>query len=173
MCLLLTGQRCLAQQNQSVISFTRFNDIKLLILKNYKVDEGFLDTACLKTVILLKFKITDRRMDSVEFTRTTPLPIKHALEKALQLDKGGLIITDGKAFNNKTILIPITFSYLANCAPLISTLKIDSNGAISNLNAMKNRTPELALRDLLNFESGDKTAVDCILLSPMGFTSMY
>lgn len=167
----LFGQHCSAQVNRAGVSSIKFSEIKSVILKNYKVEQSFIDTCCVNTVILVKFKILNARIDSIEFTKTVPLPIKRALEKVLQIDRGGLRIIDGESYENKTIVIPINFVYLSACKTP-DPIQIDSNGVIRPA-----KRPEtslvLALMDAMNFESGYKLMINCILLSPMHFTQMY
>lgn len=71
--------------------YIRFSEINVHIIKNYKVEDGALDTACINTVIIVKFKIAAGLINSVEFTKSVPLPIKRALEKAFRLHNGGVL----------------------------------------------------------------------------------
>lgn len=167
----LSGRHCFAQVNGNKVSSVKFSEIKSVILKNYSVEQRFLDTCCVNTIVLVKFKILNSRIDSIEFTKTVPLPIKRALLKALQMGQGGLRIIDGKSYENKTIVIPINFVYLSACKTP-DPIQIDSNGVI-----LPAKRPEtslvLALMGIMNFENGNKVMIDCILLSPMRFFQVY
>ena len=89
---LLFGQYCSAQIKTTDSSTIKFWDIKRFILNDYKVEQGFIDTACISSIVLVKFKIINSRIDSIEFTKSTPQPIRLALKKALRVDKGGLTL---------------------------------------------------------------------------------
>lgn len=169
--IFLFGQHCLAQSKINDNSKIKFWDIRKVLLTEYQVEQGFLDTACVNTIVLLKFKIINSRIDSVEFTKSAPIPIRQALSKALRLDRGGLTLIDGKKFENKTVIIPIQFGYLINCKDA-APIEIDNSGAIINLK--KDQTSlVLAIREMLNFDSGDKASVDCIWLSAMSFSTLH
>ena len=170
--MLLFGQYCSAQIKNTDSFTIKFNDIKRVILKEYNVEQAFLDTTCVNTIILVKFKIIDSKIDSIEFTKSIPPPIRQALKKALRVDKGGLTLIDGKSYEKKTIVIPIHFAYLSNCKPA-SPIQIDSNGAIINPKEKDQTSLTTGLREMLDFDSGNKASVDCIWLSSMYFTSMF
>lgn len=170
--ILLIGQKCPAQDITVDVPKIKFWDIQKFISKNYKLERGFLDTACVHTIVLLKFKVIKSRVDSVEFTRSIPLPIKRALENALRVNKGGVTLTDGKSYENKTVIIPIEFAYLTHCKKP-EPIEIDSNGAIINLKRRDQTSLSLAIMDMLNFESGSRGSVDCILLGSMSFAALF
>lgn len=166
------GQHCAAQIKTGDSSVIRFRDIKSYILNDYKVDQAFLDTACVNTIVLLKFKIVNSRIDSVEFTKSTPFPIRRALERALRLDRTGLTLIDAKPLQNRTVIIPILFAYLSRCK--FAPIDVDSNGAIINPKSTDHYTSlVLAFRDILDFDSGNKASMDCIWLSSMSFSSLH
>jgi hypothetical protein len=170
---LLFGQYCSAQIKTTDSSTIKFWDIKRFILNDYKVEQGFIDTACISSIVLVKFKIINSRIDSIEFTKSTPQPIRLALKKALRVDKGGLTLIDGKSYEKKTIIIPIHFAYVMNCKPAVP-IEIDSNGAIIDPER-KDRLTSLVIsfKNMLDFDSGDKASIDCIWLSSIYFTTMY
>ena len=172
--IFLFGQYSFAQIKNADSSKIKFSDIKHVILKEYNIERGYKDTACINSIILLKFKIINAKIDSIEFTKSTPLPIRHALKKALRVDKGGLTLIDGKSYEKKTIVIPIHFAYLSNCKPA-SPIQIDSSGAIIDSKRKDQTSLTLAFRDILDFDSGNKASIDCIWLSSMYFyfTSMF
>ena len=170
--IFLFGQYCSAQIKNTNSSTIKFWDIKSVLLKGYNVEQGFLDTACINVIVLVKFKIINSRIDSIEFTKSAPQPIRKALKKALRVDKGGLTLIDGKSYEKKTIVIPIHFSYLSKCKQA-SPIQIDSNGAIIDPKRKDQTSLTLSLKEILDFDSGNKTSIDCIWLSSMYFTSMF
>lgn len=173
-CITLSSSLCFSQVKPEIISVKKLEDIKKMIAKNYQVEQGFLDTACLDIVILLKFKIINKKIDSLQFSKTTPLPIITAIKKALHLNEGELYITDAKAFKNKNIAIPIIFTYLTRCKTPPGMITVQSNGALSiseDLKADKSLKPTLL--NFLDFEGKNMWSIDCILMSPMAFTTMY
>ena len=160
-----------AQSNSVVIS--RIEDIKTVLLKNYKIEQGFLDTACLNTVIMFKFKIVDKKLDSIEFTKSIPLPIKKAILNAVQSHKIEFQLNNTK-YENKTVLIPLHFVYYTGCQVPSTAITIDTAGKIQFSGNMGNKESlDTALLYLLNLESGSKVLMDCVLLSPMSFTTLY
>lgn len=170
--ILLFGQYCSAQIKNTDSSTIKFSGIEHVILKEYNVEQGYKDTACINTFVLVKFKIINAKIDSIEFTKSTPAPIRKALKKALRIDNGGLTLIDGKSYEKKTIIIPIHFSYLNNCKPA-APIEIDSNGAIIEPLKKDQTSLVLGFREMLDFDSGNKSSIDCIWLSSMYFTSMY
>lgn len=170
--IFLFGQYCSAQIKNTNSSTIKFWDIKSVLLKEYNVEQGFLDTACINSIVLVKFKIINAKIDSIEFTKSTPLPIRKALKKALRVDKGGLTLIDGKSYEKKNIVIPIHFAYLSKCKPA-SPIQVDSNGAIIDPKKNDQTSLTFAFRDILDFDSGNKASIDCIWLSSMYFTSMF
>lgn len=121
----------------------------------------------------MKFKIINSKLDSIEFTKSTPQPIKQALKKALRVDKGGMTLIDGKSYEKKTIIILIHFAYVMNCKPVV-TIQINSNGAIIDPERKDHLTSlVISLRNMLDFDSGSKASIDCIWLTSMYFTAMY
>jgi hypothetical protein len=168
----LIRQHCSAQIKTTNSSTIKFADIRTVILKNFKVEQGFLDTACINTVVLVKFKILHSKIDSIEFTRSVPTPIRQALKKALRVDKGGFTLKDGKSYEKKTIILPIHFAYLSSCKQA-APIEVDSNGVIIASKKSQQTSMTLALKEMLNFDSGNKASIECIWLSSMYFTSMF
>jgi hypothetical protein len=169
---LLIEKEGFAQGVNSKGVYIKLNEINAHLIKNYKVDHGYLDNICINTIVILKFKIIAKRIDAVEFTKSVPAPIKQALENALHLDSGEILLTNGDEFEKKTILIPILFNYTANCKTPLSLVSVDSNGVVKASKSLLEQSFPLAFKNMLNLENGDPLPLECILLPPVVFTSM-
>lgn len=170
--LFFTGfQHCFAQNTSERTTYLKLEKLESHILSNFKLEQGYLDTACLNTAIYLKFKIIGNRPASIEFTKTTPDAIKHAIEKILAPHKGSLYFLNGSQYENKTIMIPMLFIYNSNCKAS-GKVSVDKNGELSGIDITPNTALILAFRNIMVFDNQNASVLECTLLPPMYFTSL-
>lgn len=151
---------------------THLEDIKRIIAKNYKVESGFVDTACLNTFFIVKFSLKDNLPDSIEFTKSVPQPIKRAIVNSLHMDKNEFQL-DKQKYKDKAILVPIHIVYSNGCKIPSSAVKIDETGKLKSYWDFNSHEMGIAFLNLLYFESGGKALFEGIILSPMQLATFY
>lgn len=144
--------------------------IRYLMRFNYKPNNSALSDSCINTIIIIKFKIIGRQIDSLDFSADSPESVKIALQNAVsttnkQLDLKSI---ETKKYNMRTILLPVIINYQSGCTPsVVSTLETMGK----NLNKP---TITDKLITMLKFEKGGNyPMLDCIIINPIFFGNYF
>jgi len=158
------------------LSLRNVSNIRYYVSTNYKANFAFTDTACIHTVVFLKFKVTtDGKIDSLDFSKGAPQELKNGLRMAMlttnglwKLSKDELQIT-----GSKTFLLPVIFDYSSGCSTARrDSINVDKNGNVSIVYRNQNANPRYAIKDMLDFDSGRKLTLECVFINPIGFSEM-
>lgn len=174
-CLIMMAMFSYAQEHLPPLSVKSVADIKYYITKNYKVDERFIDTACINTVVVVKFKIKNDRVDSLTFSYNAPVEIKKALKDAVLSTNGiwrSTALEKAKMKDN-TYLLPVVFYYQLGCTPggqLLTSISADNKPDLSLIlrQSAKDAPLHSGLQNMLKFEDGSNYSnLNCVLISPL------
>lgn len=160
-----------AQNKLPVLSINNIGDIKAYISESYRPDEKFIATACINSVIYVKFKISNsNKIDSLDISANGPQEIKAALKRAILTTNGHWSLTEEekKQMVNKSFILPFAFNYQAGCSSGVILQQHDPK-MDEYRNKMKNLNAEISksVNNMLKFESGSYSIINCILISPM------
>ena len=174
--LLLINSIVLCSFGQGVdkkLTLKNISDISLYITDNYKLEPEDLDTACINSVVFIRFKILpSNKISELAFSGGAPQFIIKALSKALLAAQVHIALTAGdkKVVGKKTFVLPVIYYYSGGCsvvaAPKDTTKKISGEKELLDVIARQEKTQN-SVSHLLDF--GDKSVdmLDCILLRPV------
>ncbi len=111
--LLIKFSACIntaiAQNGPPISTYKTIENIRSYIANNYKPDKAFLMDSCINTIVYLKLKIDDKKIDSVDFSINSPSQMKEALQKAILTTNTLWNPTEKEIqqLNGKTFLLPV------------------------------------------------------------------
>ncbi|RKR81558.1 hypothetical protein BDD43_1705 [Mucilaginibacter gracilis] len=153
-------------------------NIRAYILNKCKISAQTNDTSCANTVIFIRFKVTDAgNIDSLYFTKGGPAIFKQQLKTAIMSTNGLWKLTkqEKAQLKDRTFLLPVILSYSVGCTVAKKdSITVGKDGAIHIVRRNADVNLKMAMEHMLNFESGGKAKLNCVLLAPIAFTNnMY
>jgi len=170
--IIITISLAVAQNSSSAVDGNNVVErIRYYITNNYKPDKAFLNDSCINTVVYLKFKIDDKKIDSVDFSGNSPIQVKQALQKAVILTNKLWMLSENQIqqMKDKVFLLPVIIYYQAGCSPMLVTKEMFEKGG-SSIPPNPDIYLHNALNNMLKFENGGSySQLNCILIKPIYF----
>src|ERR1700754_4161566 len=102
-----------AQNKLLPLSVGKIANIGSYLSKLYHPDTGFINHACTNTIVFVRFKVENDKVDSIGLSANCPIPVKEALKKAMLATDAYFksSVEEKNQMRDRTFLLPVIFYY--------------------------------------------------------------